>query len=853
MLRFVLRYHAGVVAWSAVVTTSFILPDGLLTVKFLQCNENAQAVSFEAMNHRLFIIMFALLAAQETIPIVAAGADLDQVTVFLQQHCVGCHGADSQAAELRFDQLRPDQLRSDESFETHELWARILGVVESREMPPPDEPRPTDAEVKSMVGLIVERLDRPAVNSTQALRRLNRREYEHTVHNLLGIDVPLADLLPEDGRVQGFDNVADGLSISSVLMEQYLEAANVAFDAVIRRIDPLPKTTRRVQMMQVDENVDSVKKKKGGTIAVEDSFVKFTPGWPPARLDDVHPIEDGIYRCRVAVWPHDPGDRTLAVAVYVGALFGPETRKFMGIYDVTGTPAHPRIIEFTTHMQEGHSIHLEPRIWPEHVTWRDKHEARPGIGIKWAETHGPLDQSFPSIAQQKLFGALEHLTLVPGESIYMRHRKGVKLHFVESSQPREDVERIIREFVRRAFRRPVDESEIQPFVQLALGRLDAGRTFEQAVRAGVTGVLCSPQFLLLNRQAVADDYDIAARLSYFLSSSMPDQELLQLAAAGRMNNSAVRHAQVERMIHDARIHIFVNDFTDQWLDLKDIEFTTPADKLYPEFDPLLQEAMLGETRHFFDHLLQQDLSVINFVKSDFTFLNERLARHYGIEDVDGQETFRKISLPEGSLRGGVLTQASVLKVTANGTTTSPVIRGAWVMDRILGRPLPPPPSGVPAVEPDIRGATTIRQQLQQHSSDASCARCHKRIDPPGFALERFDAIGGERTWYRSIGDGEKIPGQKSYRKGPDVELAERLPDGRAFQDFRQFRDCLVNDPDTFVRALTTKLLVYATGRPIDVTDRSRVDQIVKSAGPNVGLKSIIHAIVDSDLFLGRRQ
>lgn len=798
-------------------------------------------------------MLVVLLSGRVALSAVPAQAEGNQATLFLKQHCVQCHGEEAQEAELRFDRLDLDQLRPGTPTAPLEIWERILQVVESGEMPPRDEPRPSDADVKSLVNLIVDRIHRPATAAPQALRRLNRREYEHTVHDLLGVNVPLADLLPEDGRVQGFDNVADGLSISSVLMEQYLEAANVAFDAVIRRIPPLPATTRHVQMMQVAENAESVKKNKGGTIAVEDSFVKFTPGWPPARLDDVHPIEDGVYRCRVAVWPHDPGDRTLAVAVYVGALFGPETRTFVGIYDVTGTPQQPRMIEFTTWMEEGHSIHLEPRIWPEHVTWRDKHEARPGVGIKWAETHGPLDQSFPSVAQQKLFGADQRITLVPGESIYMRHRKGVKLHFVESTEPREDVERIIREFVPRAFRRPVDEAEIKPFVALALGRLDAGRTFEQAVRAGVTGVLCSPQFLLLNRRAVADDFDIAARLSYFLWSTMPDQELLQLAATGRLSDSAIRHAQVERMIEDPRIQTFINDFTDQWLDLKDIAFTTPADKLYPEFDPLLQEAMLGESRHFFAHLLQQNLSVMNLVKSDFTFLNERLARHYGIENVHGQEMFQKITLPEGSLRGGVLAQASVLKVTANGTTTSPVIRGAWVMDRILGRPLPPPPPGVPAVEPDIRGATTIRQQLQQHRSAATCASCHKLIDPPGFALEQFDAIGGERTWYRSIGDGEKIPGQKSYRRGPDVELADRLADGREFQDFREFRDCLMGDRDTFVRALTTKLLVYATGRPIDVMDRSSVDEVVKSAGPEAGLKSLIQSIVDSDLFLSRGQ
>lgn len=784
----------------------------------------------------IFLFVFVTVASADASP---------PLPTFLQTYCVQCHGDNTQEAGLRFDDIGLADKPSHQQTLT-----KILDVIEAGEMPPPSEPRPDSTELRSVASLIVEVLAASAPESEPALRRLNRREYENTIHDLLGIDAPLADLLPEDGSVQGFDNVADGLSISSVLMEQYLKAANVAFDAVIRRIEPLPAKTRRVQMMEVKENLESVKKNKGGTIEVEDSFVKFTPGWPPARLDDVHPIEDGIYRCRAAVWPHDPGDRTLAVAIYVGALFGPETRKFIGVFDVTGTSEQPRIIEFTTHLEAGHTIHIEPRVWPEHVTWRDKHEARPGIGILWAETHGPLDQDFPSIAQKNLFGDVDHISMVPDKPIYMRHRKGVKLHVVESTRAADDIERILREFIPRAFRRDVAEPEMQPFINLALGRLEAGRSFEEAVRAGVSAVLCSPQFLLLNRSDVVDDHTIAARLSYFLWSTAPDQELLQLADAGKLSIRTIRQSQVQRMIGDPKIQTFVDNFTGQWLDLRDIEFTTPAKKLYPEFDPLLQEAMLRETQHFFTHVLQQNLSVVNFVDSDFTFLNERLARHYGIDGVTGHESFQKVELPMESVRGGVLTHASVLKVTANGTTTSPVVRGVWVMDNILGRPLPPPPPGVPAVEPDIRGATSIREQLAKHREDVACARCHKRIDPAGFALEEFDAIGGVRSWYRSLGEGEKIPGQKSYRKGPNVEPSDQLADGSTFDNFQAFRDCLLKDRQQVVRAITTKLLVYATGRPVRPGDRSFVDQIIDNAGgDDAGLKSIILAIVESELFL----
>ncbi|WP_158545260.1 DUF1587 domain-containing protein [Bremerella cremea] len=290
-----------------------------------------------------------------------------------------CHGAETQEAKIRLDTL---EFPSNEHVTAH-VWKRVVDTVERGEMPPDYQDQPEDSEKQAWVEQVVHVIAQ-ANPQPIALRRLNRLEYENTVHDLLGIDVPLADLLPEDGKVQGFDKGTDGLSFSSVLIEQYLEAANVAFDAAIRRYAPLPAEIRRTDLMSVSENIDSVRKKKGGVIEIDNSFVKFTPGWPPARLDPVNPIEDGVYRCRIAVWPHNPGDRTLAVAIYEGALFRGDTREFIGNFDVTGTSKEPRIIEFTCKFAEGDTIYVLPRIWPEHVTWRDKHEQRPGVGIVWA-------------------------------------------------------------------------------------------------------------------------------------------------------------------------------------------------------------------------------------------------------------------------------------------------------------------------------------------------------------------------------------------------------------------------------------------------------------------------------------
>ena len=441
-----------------------------------------------------------------------------EAVVFLENHCYHCHGPDEQKGRLRLDTLAAPPAGDD-------TWLMVLEAIESGDMPPRAEPRPDPDAADHFVGLVSEVLAEAAGPPPIALRRMNRAEYEATVHDLLGIDTPLADLLPEDGRTQGFDNVADGLGISAVLLEKYLEAADAAFDGVIRRIEALPAETRRADIMQIRDNQQSVEQKRGGVIELANSMVKFTPGWPPVRVDRAHPIEDGVYRGRVAVWPHDPSDRTLAVAIFTGPLFGPGQRHFQGMFDVTGTPDNPRIIEFTASMRAEETIHIIPWVFPEHITWRHGNlEPRPGIGVVWAETHGPLDQDFPSKAQRALFGDSDSIHMVEGDPHWMRHRRGVRSHYVDSTEPEADAERIIRDLAARAFRRPVSDEVVDPFVDLTLGRLENGHTFEQAVRTGFTAVLCSPHFLLLNQEPEVDDHTIASRMSYFLWSSIPDEE-----------------------------------------------------------------------------------------------------------------------------------------------------------------------------------------------------------------------------------------------------------------------------------------------------------------------------------------
>ena len=311
---------------------------------------------------------------------------------------------------------------------------------------------------------------------------------------------------------------------------------------------------------------------------------------------------------------------------------------------------------------------------------------------------------------------------------------------------------LLRDLLPRAFRRPVNEGEEKPFVELVASSLESGQPLEASLRAGIKAVLASPKFLYFREEAgPLNDYALASRLSYFLWSTMPDETLLELARRGELHKPDVLRMQVERMLQHPKAKAFTENFTGQWLSLRDIETTTPDKGLYPEFEELLKWSSVQETQLFFDELLKENLSVRNFVDSDFAMLNGRLATHYGIPDVYGVE-FRKVALKPEYHRGGVLTQASVLKVTANGTSTSPVLRGVWVLDRIMGQPVPPPPPNVPAVEPDIRGATNIREQLAKHRATENCSSCHSRIDPPGFALENFDVIGGWRDRYRVVAE-----------------------------------------------------------------------------------------------------
>ncbi len=429
-----------------------------------------------------------------------------------------------------------------------------------------------------------------------------------------------------------------------------------------------------------------------------------------------------------------------------------------------------------------------------------------------------------------------------------------------------DAPRLLRAFLTRAYRRPVSDSDVARFLPVVQNALGAGYSFSDAMIASYSAVLCSPGFLYFDEApGPLNDYALAARLSYFLWNSAPDSTLLGLAKSGQLKKPDVLRAQTNRLLNDSRSQRFVEAFLDYWLDLRKINNNDADTLLYPDYqlDDLLVESSVLETQDFFSELLRQNLPAKNIVASNFAMLNERLANLYEVKDDKGGEisgvNLRRVSLPPDSPRGGLMTQASVLKVTANGTTTSPVLRGAWIMERILGEPSPPPPPGVPAVEPDIRGAATIRQQLEKHRSQSSCNSCHHKIDPAGFALESFDVMGGWRDKYRALGDGDgkfqKVAGfghngdTFTFSTALPVDCSGQLPDGRAFKDVRALKALLVQDDAKLARNLVRQLLIYGTGAPPRFADRPKIEAILKRTNDHdYGVRDLVQEIVQSELF-----
>ena len=785
-----------------------------------------------------------------------AGSLDTKASKFLTQYCSKCHSAEESEGEFTIASLSADFRNAD----TRREWLRVLEQLQAGTMPPANERRSGKKETAGIVRWIeqnvteAERADR-LTQGRAVMRRLNQREYANTIRDLLRVDIDLEGVLPDDAVIGGFDTGAESLHVSSYQLAGYLEAANRALDAAFangprpwlydRRIDPKEEavTRRKDVYRHLDDGVAVFASDLASNIQIV--FWNFLTRFP------------GKYRFRISAYAYQT-DEPVLFHINGGTDNLGEPPYLIDYFEVP--PGEPTVVEFEVDMEARRNIRLlvDTEIRPRELKRMGgaaDYEG-PGLVVQWLEVEGPLLDTWPPPSYRMLLGDLPQQAVI-GESDRRE---------VVSQQPLRDAERIFRRFAPRAFRRPVTEDEIQLLLGRVEKELDRGVSFERALRVGLQSVLVSPHFLYMREQSspavdgtaenvqqlgALDDYSLASRLSYFLWSSMPDEQLMQLARSGKLSEPDVLREQVERMLSDQRSIEFTNHFAGQWLGLGEIDATLPDRQLYPEYDRLLRASMPKEVYLFFEEILKNDLPITNFVDSEFSFLNGRLAEHYGVPDVRGLE-FQKVSLPKGIPRGGVMTMAATLKVTANGTTTSPITRGAWVLDTLLGTPTPRPPMGVEAVEPDIRGATTIREQLARHREVESCASCHTLIDPPGFALENFDVIGGWRENYRSIGDGTPvvIDGQRMrYKHGPLVDASDVLSDGRRFAGIDQYKQLLLAREDQISRTLTSKLLTYATGIPPASADQAAITAIVDSTRKHGrGFRTLIHEFIQSDLF-----
>jgi len=807
--------------------------------------------------HRKLVCLLLASAVSLSLRFPAFATDLDTL---VQSSCIDCHDADTETG-LDLSSLKKDY----ENAGSFRKWVRVFDRVNNGEMPPAEETQPSkEARGKALLFLESElkRVNLGAQNTIGRVpsRRLSRVEYEHTLRDLLGIGGDLARHLPQESESGGFDVVAATQDMSSVHVRGFLRAADLALDEAIqlgvkprmgeREIDYF--NSRYIQMW-----VDRPVRRGGGTIFKTDRDVVTFRGENFVFRSDTsgfRPPVAGRYRITVKAAAHQPRS-SITVSLKRQNDQQGESELFAA-WDLVGSDY--RDVSTIAYLRPDDYIYISADELEPATNGRVIYNSQPaskfggeGVKIRRVTVEGPLETNWPPERTRRLFPGVEW-------KASSDKARGRAYAAVLNDSPLEHVKAIVSAFASRAWRRQATKAELDTLVALAKPGIEAKRDFVDTMRIPLRAILVSPQLLFHTGEAgPLGDRDLARRLSYFLWRSLPDKELVQIAAQGRLSDPKTLAAQVDRMLADPKRDRFVHEFLGQWLELDRIDATTPDAYLYPEYDDVLRRAMLAETREFFAHLIDKNLSVANLVDSDFTFLNRRLAEHYGIDGVEG-EAMRRIELGPGSLRGGILTHASIAKVTANGTVTTPVKRGNFVLTNLLGLPPNPPPPGVGAIEPDTRGATTIRETLEKHQTVDACASCHRAIDPPGFALECFDPVGNFRERYRnSKGVQREVTAglrflHKDYTLGLPVDSSGITADGFEFGGIRQYKAHLRKSQKQIAYNVVSKLIAYSTGAEVQFADREEVERILQATEDDgYPLRSLIHHVVTSRLFRNR--
>ncbi|MCB9938225.1 MAG: DUF1592 domain-containing protein [Planctomycetaceae bacterium] len=811
----------------------------------------------------------------------------ESLTRLVEQYCLDCHDKPSSEGGLVLTSLAFDL--NDRAV--RDRWILIHDRVEKSEMPPDanDMGNEDRQAMLESLGSAIAKAERADViaNGRGPMRRLNREEYEQNLRDLLQLpQLDIRDMLPADREGHRFNKTAAMLDMSRVQLTAYLDAADAALrQAMASGLEPPPATNYRAVSTQLFSATNTFGEREAMFFAKdnravapkdldalrEDSSLELalfrSAHWPYYGYPQSFVAQlPGEYRVRfsaravlqISGYELKPATQSVPMTFRARKPSGPDVsgdvRATGGIMDIQ---PEARIYETTVRLLPtetfeysllGLPVPLARNVNGGPPTYRYPpfpEGGQPGVAFQWLEVEGPISsESWPPPSHRVLFDDLGAV--------------------VASTNPTQDAPRLLRRFVGLAAREPVPDEVVQRYEQLIHARLAQGSPFVEAMLAAYKAFLCSGHFLYLKEPSdpstgTMDHYAIASRLSHFLTNTRPDSTLSDLARRGTLRNADTLHRETDRLIESSGFDRFVQNFTDYWLNLRHVRRDDPDIRLYPEyrFDDYLIDSMERETRAFFTAMIRDNLPSSVLVDADFIYANERLAQHYNLQPVSGSQ-LRKVTLPEASPYGGLLTQAAILKVSANGTSTSPVVRGAWVMERLIGQPPPPPPASVPAVEPDIRGAKTIRELLALHTKSESCAACHARFDPVGLALENFDVLGGWRTRYRGIDHGESVRGidraghDFAYALAESVDASGQLRDGRVFTDIQDVKAIFASDPRQLARNLLHQFTLYSTGTPVRFADREEIESMLDACeGNGYRIRDLIHSLVQSGVFLGK--
>lgn len=787
---------------------------------------------------------------------VARGADpagrkaLDShIQAYFKTHCLACHSKGSEKSDFHIDELSPKV-----GFEDTPQWLEIIERINSGEMPPEDQKnRPTTAESATIVQWLADRVKegeaaRMAARDRVSYNRLTREEYVNTVRDLIGVQFDATDPggFLEDPEWRGFERIGSVLTLSPSNIEKYMAAAETILAEAYPAVKPAFLEYDKPAVLE--SQIDEYHRERLSTLGLLDK-VRYEV-WPADiyRYSATESLpEAGIYEITYKLSGLKPPDgRAPRLFVYETKL-----DRVLHEQDVIAAEDQPTTVTFFAHLPKGRpSISVINNVpGPSVLPRSGRHGRKPFVStqegripwqMKLTDEDGNARYPFLIVDSVSWRGPI----ITPEEQ--QRRNDYMPANHVDGDLTA--VREALGRMARRAFRRPAADEEIDGYVGIVASELAAGEDFRDAVKSGMLAILCSKSFLFIaegsedaDRDAL-NDWEIASRLSYLLWSTMPDDELFALAEQGKLRDRKVRSQQVARMLADPRSARFCDSFATQWLNLRKVGMFPPDKKLYPEYDAQLEQSMVGETKAFFQEVLHGGLTLREFLNSDWSMLNARLAAFYGLPD-DGlpRDEFVRVSLPAESRRGGVLTQAAILSLTSDGTRHRPVHRGKWVSESILGKTPPPPPANVDPIEPNPIDApkATLRMKLEAHIHDARCASCHAKIDPLGLAFENYDAIGRWRTVEVVEGTGAN----------PPVNSSGKMADGRSYSTPEEFKRLLLDDVDAFSRAFIEKLATYGLRRTMSFDDRDELEAIAAAAREkDYRLRDIVETLVTSDLF-----